>query len=238
MRMKAGIRYDQLIRFGHCDPAGVVYFPWFLDMINTHRDLNEERRRRSLSDFHLQVPLWHSGGQHQGGLSRSLPSASASRWSSPWQRLGRSSLEYRIVGRVGDSERLRARHKVVMTSLDTNRPIAIPEHMRAGMLEYAIDPAPPAEPTPVTHDGNVPPNAFRTAYLVRFAHCDPAGIGFYPRYFDLFNSAVEDWFQTGLECPWGTEFMLVRNLRIRHCPSRWNSCAPAAWARRWNSRFG
>ena len=29
---------------------------------------------------------------------------------------------------------------------------------------------------------------------VRFAHVDPAGIVFYPRYFEMLNGAVEDWF--------------------------------------------
>ncbi|MCK9258958.1 MAG: thioesterase family protein [Azoarcus sp.] len=29
---------------------------------------------------------------------------------------------------------------------------------------------------------------------IRFSHCDPAGIVFYPRYVELFNEVVEDWF--------------------------------------------
>lgn len=33
---------------------------------------------------------------------------------------------------------------------------------------------------------------------VRFADCDPAGIVFYPRYFEMFNSVVEDWCAAGL----------------------------------------
>ncbi|MBI4989938.1 MAG: acyl-CoA thioesterase [Rhodocyclales bacterium] len=34
--------------------------------------------------------------------------------------------------------------------------------------------------------------------LVRFSHCDPAGIVFYPQYFIMFNGLVEDWFNHGL----------------------------------------
>lgn len=34
--------------------------------------------------------------------------------------------------------------------------------------------------------------------LIRFHHCDPAGIVFYPQYFVLFNELVEDWFNQGL----------------------------------------
>jgi 4-hydroxybenzoyl-CoA thioesterase len=29
--------------------------------------------------------------------------------------------------------------------------------------------------------------------LVRFSDCDPAGIVFYPKYFEMFNSLIEDW---------------------------------------------
>lgn len=29
---------------------------------------------------------------------------------------------------------------------------------------------------------------------IRFAHCDPAGLIFYPRFFALVNEMVEDWF--------------------------------------------
>ncbi|CPO21707.1 4-hydroxybenzoyl CoA thioesterase [Bordetella pertussis] len=28
---------------------------------------------------------------------------------------------------------------------------------------------------------------------VRFRHCDPAGIVFYPRYFEMINDFVEEW---------------------------------------------
>lgn len=33
---------------------------------------------------------------------------------------------------------------------------------------------------------------------VRFADVDPAGIVFYPRYFELLNAAIEDWFEEAL----------------------------------------
>lgn len=36
--------------------------------------------------------------------------------------------------------------------------------------------------------------SFTTRTQVRFADVDPAGIVFYPRYFEMLNGAVEDWF--------------------------------------------
>jgi 4-hydroxybenzoyl-CoA thioesterase len=35
---------------------------------------------------------------------------------------------------------------------------------------------------------------FRREKRVRFHHCDPAGIVFYPQYFVLFHELMEDWF--------------------------------------------
>jgi 4-hydroxybenzoyl-CoA thioesterase len=40
--------------------------------------------------------------------------------------------------------------------------------------------------------------AFESSKPIRFHHCDPAGIVFYPEYFVLFNEFVEDWFNEGL----------------------------------------
>jgi 4-hydroxybenzoyl-CoA thioesterase len=34
---------------------------------------------------------------------------------------------------------------------------------------------------------------FRVRSRIRFAHCDPAGIAYYPRYFELCDGAIEDW---------------------------------------------
>ncbi len=39
---------------------------------------------------------------------------------------------------------------------------------------------------------------FHCRYPIRFSHCDPAGIVFFPQYLVLFNHLVEDWFTQGL----------------------------------------
>jgi 4-hydroxybenzoyl-CoA thioesterase len=43
------------------------------------------------------------------------------------------------------------------------------------------------------------PQEFESKKLIRFQHCDPAGIVFYPQYFVLFHELIEDWFNDGLE---------------------------------------
>ncbi len=48
------------------------------------------------------------------------------------------------------------------------------------------------------------PFVFRTQ--VRFSQTDPAGYVFYPRFFELFQAAVEDWFYEGLELSYAERF--------------------------------
>ncbi len=44
-------------------------------------------------------------------------------------------------------------------------------------------------------DRFVAPNgAFTRRVPVRFSHCDPAGIVYFPHYFDMFNGLIEDWY--------------------------------------------
>ena len=43
---------------------------------------------------------------------------------------------------------------------------------------------------------------FARKVSIRFAHCDPAGIIFFPQYLVLFNGLVEDWFNQALAHPY------------------------------------
>jgi 4-hydroxybenzoyl-CoA thioesterase len=46
--------------------------------------------------------------------------------------------------------------------------------------------------------GASPQPWFESEKQIRFHHCDPAGIVFYPQYFVLFHELLEDWFDRGL----------------------------------------
>ncbi len=46
---------------------------------------------------------------------------------------------------------------------------------------------------------------------IRFSHCDPAGIVYFPRFFDLAHATMEDWFSVGLGQPLPD---LIRDRRI------------------------
>jgi len=50
-------------------------------------------------------------------------------------------------------------------------------------------------------------------YVVRFQHCDPVGIVFYPQYFNLLHQVTEDWFADGLKCDYH-QMHSIRKLAI------------------------
>ncbi|MBC8642278.1 acyl-CoA thioesterase [Caballeronia sp. EK] len=61
--------------------------------------------------------------------------------------------------------------------------------------------------------------AFHCDKRVRFQHCDPAGIVFYPQYFVLFHEVLEDWFNHGLGVDYarfiGTEKLGIPTVHIQ-----------------------
>ena len=51
---------------------------------------------------------------------------------------------------------------------------------------------------------------FTVEYPILFSHCDPAGIAYFPRLFDLLHQAMEAWFNDGLDEPYADFLMKKR----------------------------
>ena len=67
--------------------------------------------------------------------------------------------------------------------------------------------------------------AFSMQQKVLFKHCDPAGIVFFPRYFEMMNDCVETFFDQALDVPFETLLLThaVPTAQIEtrfHAPSR------------------
>jgi 4-hydroxybenzoyl-CoA thioesterase len=130
---------ERKIRFSHCDPAGIVYFVNFFDMVSgTVEDWFGEAIGFTFNEMHIQrrlgFPIVNTGCEffkpcHLGDrLVLELTIA----------RLGRSSIEFSVVGRVGGEEKFRARHKVALMSLDSLRALPIPEDLREKMKPFVV----------------------------------------------------------------------------------------------------
>ncbi|HSE77716.1 MAG TPA: thioesterase family protein [Alphaproteobacteria bacterium] len=51
---------------------------------------------------------------------------------------------------------------------------------------------------------------FSRQLRIRFSHSDPAGIVYYPNYFDMFNGLIEDWFSDGLGIDYAKQIVVHR----------------------------
>jgi 4-hydroxybenzoyl-CoA thioesterase len=123
------------VRFSDCDPAGIVFFPQYLVMLNgvVEAWFDEAlgiayaglvgQRRLGLPTVRLEVDFT--------AISRH---GDALRWELALAHLGRSSftLLHDVLG--ADGARLRARQVLVCTSLDNHRPQALPDDVRQAML--------------------------------------------------------------------------------------------------------
>lgn len=206
-------RFAQPIRFSHCDPAGVLYFPHVFDFVNaTVEDWFEQRLRLPFHVMHLEHRWGNPVVRTQCEFITPCRFGEALTLDLEPTALGRSSLEMRLAGAVGGAPRFRVRHKTAMMSMQTLRSIALPEELRTrAAAEVVSHPEDRFEPVAA---GRPPPNAFRSRQLVRYAHCDPGERVYFPRFFDMFNAVLEDWFAEALGVPWGSDFMVPpRDLR-------------------------
>ena len=200
--------HRQAIRFSHCDPGGIVYFPHYFEMVyeaiedwfDSAIEPNlETRLRRDDIGFPTVNTLCDFFRPSRVGDVLELGITVA--------RLGRSAVEFLVSGTVGGEERLRVRHLIALVSLATLRAVPIPDSLRARIAPHLMGGGGLARlPMP---DGGAARD-FPTEYPIRFSHCDPGGIVHFPRYFDMINSAVEDWFANALALPFDTMHMQRR----------------------------
>lgn len=206
--------HKRKIRFSHCDPTGILYFPHVFDFVNaTVEDWFESGLGMPFPEFHLLHRLGNPVVSTDCEFIHPCRFGEEITLELSPTRIGNSSIEMRIAAKVLGEERMRLRHRTAMISLDRFRAIEIPAELRARAESFLL-PEPSQAPAPRVPDlpGAAPPNAFRSRQLVRYFHCDPGGIVYFPRFFDMFNVALEDWFAEALACPWGTDLIGARQL--------------------------
>jgi 4-hydroxybenzoyl-CoA thioesterase len=144
--MKAmGLKFttQRTVRFSDCDPAGIVFFPQYLVMLN---GFVEEwfdvglgiayagligQRRTGLPTVRLEVDF--TAISHHGDVLTV---------SAGLEKLGRSSLivltEVHGATSQGPELRMRARQVLVCTSLDTHKAQALPDDVRRALGPYVL----------------------------------------------------------------------------------------------------
>jgi 4-hydroxybenzoyl-CoA thioesterase len=131
------------VRFADCDPAGIVFFPQYLVMLNT---LHEQ-----WFDDALGVPYFELLGARRTGMPTvrlEVDFTAISRHGDMLRqelaisKLGGSSVQLLIEVFGGDEMRLRARQVLVCTDLNSHRPKPLPDDIRAAMRPYVEEAAP------------------------------------------------------------------------------------------------
>ena len=124
----------QTVRFGHCDPAGIVFYPRYFEMLN---ELVEDWFAQSLS-----IPFEQLIGQRRVGMPTVQLDTRFKRISRQGDvlqqrlrltRLGGSSLTLAITFDGDDGTRVEFDQVLVCTSLDTHKPQALPDDVRAAI---------------------------------------------------------------------------------------------------------
>ena len=131
---------EQLIRFSHCDPAAIVFFPRYFVMFN---GLVEDWFDDGLGLGYANVVVQRRIGLPTVALNCEfqLPSRMGERVQLRLSvaRLGRSSIALALECRHDDQTRVRLQQVLVTTSLDTGHAIAIPDDVRAAIERFRIE---------------------------------------------------------------------------------------------------
>lgn len=128
---------EVLIRFAHCDPAGIVFYPQYFVLLN---GLVEDWFTDGLgTDFAELVTVRKIGNPTaRMDCTFSRPSRLGDRLvlGLTVTKIGNSAIDLEVQGRVGDEIRLKARQTLVMCCLETMKSVPIPAEIRAGLAHY------------------------------------------------------------------------------------------------------
>lgn len=128
---------NKQIRFHHCDPAGIVFYPEYFVLFNELvEDWFNEGLGVDFSKFHMVERLGFPAVKIECEFL--TPSALGDRLTLRLavKKIGKSSMTLEILGNVAGIERVRAALVVVLVSLDTRRAVPIPPELRARLERF------------------------------------------------------------------------------------------------------
>lgn len=128
---------DKLIRFHHCDPAGIVFYPQYFVLFNELvEDWFNEGLGIDFAQFHVESGLGVPMGSIECRFLSPSKVGEILRLSLSITRIGKSSLELNVSGQSAGETRVQARLTLVLASLETRRSVPIAGELREKLEKY------------------------------------------------------------------------------------------------------
>ncbi len=131
--------HDQLVRFSHCDPAGIVYYPAFLDLAHATK---EDWFAEGLGYSHFELLKQRRIGTPTVSLHcdfyRTVEMGDTLRFELRVLRVGNTSVQYSLTGKVDDVECLKILQTIAFMDLDARKAVPIPDDLRARIDQYLV----------------------------------------------------------------------------------------------------
>ncbi len=129
--------HDQLIRFSHCDPAAIVYFPRFFDLAHgTMEDWFATAVGHPLPELIGKRRVGTPTVSIQCDFIKPLRMGDTLRFELRVTKLGNASADLEYRGLKDGVEHLRIRQTVVFMDLDAARAVPIPGDVRSAIEPY------------------------------------------------------------------------------------------------------
>lgn len=129
--------HDHLIRFAHCDPAAIVYFPDFLDLAHsTMEDWLREGVGCALPDLIRQRRIGTPTVNLQCDFIRPVAMGEVLRYELRVRKVGNASVVLEHRGVRDGVECLRIAQTIVFMNLDAQKAVPIPDDLRPAIERY------------------------------------------------------------------------------------------------------
>lgn len=139
MSAKKHFEKHQLIRFHHCDPAGIVFYPEYLVIIDELiEDWFTEGMKTSFADLHAVERIGIPAARIEVDFLSPSKIGDVLCLRLFVTRIGNKSFRLLVEASVGEKIRLRAELVRVVASLDGLAGIPIPDSLRAKLQPYLI----------------------------------------------------------------------------------------------------
>ncbi|MEE8258159.1 MAG: thioesterase family protein [Sphingomonadales bacterium] len=128
--------YQRKVAFGHTDPAGIVFYPRYFEMINETIEEWFAEIGKPFKKLHFEdrngVPIVHI----EADFSRVGRLGDILDFSLKLVKFGRSSFELEIAASTAGELRFNTRCVLAFVDMDSGKAISIPDDLRAKFQEW------------------------------------------------------------------------------------------------------